>query len=420
MEIWSLFSGGFGLDLGLESAGYKTTLAVELDRHCCQTIAANRPSIQVLQRDVSGLTAAELRRERGYRGDVDLLVGGPPCQSFSSGGKRAALSDPRGNLIYQFLRLVSEIRPKTFVFENVGNIVTAALRHRAIKDRPGKHWSLKKYSDGEQGGLGSLDPDEQAGSAIGQILSDVGKLGYRITFSVVDAAEYGAAQHRLRFVMFAARDAEPPVMMTATHGTERRPFRTLRDAIADLTADPGPGSLYSPGTQQYFDLVPPGGNWRDLPEHVKPLAMGGSFLSGGGKTGFYRRLSWDHPSPTITGKANRKGTALCHPGETRPLSVRECARVQGFPDDWTFVGAANQQYQQIGNAVPVALGRAIGLSLKRASGTAFQKKRAVRDEHGMLEAALAKLRSYGRNKRSRRMIETDEDNDAASGVRRRA
>lgn len=401
-----------GLDLGLEQAGIRTTMAVEIDRWCCETIRANRPKLTLLSEDVTTLDAAALRKARRFKGDVALMIGGPPCQSFSPGGKRAGLSDPRGNLIYEYLRLISEVRPRFFVLENVANLVTAALNHRPIRDRPGQHWSLKSYEGNRYANHDDgapMQPDELSGSAIRQILRDVSRLGYRVKFGVVDAADFGAAQHRLRFIVFGGRDVEPPSLPTPTHGQSRPGLHrhvTLRDAIADLQRSPGPGSEYGPEMSRFFELVREGGHWRDLPPSLQREALGASYDAGGGKTGFFRRLAWDRPAPTITGKANRKGSAVCHPAQTRPLSVRECARIQGFPDSWKIVGATNQQYQQIGNAVPVALGYAIGkafapvLARRKPKGRKTAATDYRHDYEPMLQAAVARLRLSARNKRS--------------------
>src|SRR5438132_1348555 len=129
--VWSFFSGAMGLDLGIASEGLEPSLAVEIEPTFCETIAANRPELRMLQADVSKLSGDDLRRLTG-QDEVDLMVGGPPCQSFCPGGTRAALSDPRGNLIFEYLRLIGEVRPKRFVLENVANLVTAAIRHRPI------------------------------------------------------------------------------------------------------------------------------------------------------------------------------------------------------------------------------------------------------------------------------------------------
>lgn len=405
-EIWSLFSGAMGLDLGLEAAGLHPTLANELEPIFCRTIRRNRPELDLIEGDVSSLTAKTLRERRSFEGEVYLMVGGPPCQTFCPGGKRAALSDPRGNLIYEYLRLISDVRPRHFVLENVANLTTAALRHRPIAERPGQHWSLKKY-DNPQMLLGiddfAMEPDEQAGSALRQIMLDVRQLGYHINFGVLDSADYGAPQHRLRFVMLGSRDFPAPELPPPTHGADLIPYRTVRDAIEHLAADPGAHSEYTAPVRGVFAMIPEGKNWRALPPDVQRVAMGGSYASGGGKTGFYRRLAWGKPSPTITGRANRKGSALCHPAVDRPLSVRECAALQGFPQDWSFEGAMASIYTQIGNAVPVALGWAIGNALtaheaQAASGVAVP---IVTDWDGMMAAALSRLRAAARNTRTK-------------------
>ena len=401
--VWSFFTGAMGLDLGLESVGWKPSLAVEIEPVFCDTIRRNRPAIRVLEENIADLSASKLAAI-ARTDEVDLFVGGPPCQSFSTGGNRAALSDPRGNAIFEYLRLVSEVRPKMFVLENVANIVTAAIRHRPIDQRPGRNWNLSSYSsqqpalwdDGDD--VSALQEDELSGSAIRYLLRTViADLNYNVRFAVLNSADYGSPQKRLRFVMIGSRDGLPPRFMEPTHGPNAIPYFTVRDAIGDLEDDPGPGFSYLDSTKRYFALVPPGGNWRDLPPEIAIKAMGErSMNAGGGKTGFFRRLSWDGLSPTITGKPNRKGSAMCHPSDERPLSVKECARLQGFPDDWKIHGSVADQYQQIGNAVPVALGRAIGLSLLEPPPSS-----EVLNHDQMLISAIQTLRASARNTRSR-------------------
>lgn len=397
--VWSFFSGAMGLDLGLESAGFRASLAVEVEPTFCQTIRVNRPGIRVIESDVAALSGRGLAQLTG-ESEVDLMVGGPPCQSFSTGGKRTALNDPRGNAIFEYLRLVSEVRPAKFVLENVANLVTAAVRHRPIAERPGKSWNLAAYSSMQPSLFDTeedlpLDAEELSGSAVRYLLSTViAKLGYRIRFAILDAADYGAPQRRFRFVMLGARDESPPDFIAPSHGSLARPFMTVRDALWDLQDEPGPGSRYTPETEGVFDQVPPGGNWRDLPYEVAFRAMGPrSIQAGGGKTGFFRRLAWDSQAPTVTGKPNRKGSAMCHPAQSRPLSVRECARLQGFPDDWEIVGSVADRYLQIGNAVPIALGRAIGETLHQLPGGDTNI-----DE--MLFQATQRLRASARNRKT--------------------
>lgn len=403
--VWSLFSGAMGLDLGLARAGLAPAVAIENDPACEATMRANPwLSVKYLNEDIRKLAASDVRRIANYHDDVFLLVGGPPCQAFSPGGNREGLNDPRGNLIYEYFRFVRDIRPKFFVFENVANLTTAALRHRPIDQRPGKHWNLKTYEKSRGGKTNStaapMEDDELSGSALRYLLSEISKLEYKIVFGVLDAADYGACQHRLRFVMIGSRDGLPPRLPKPTHGNVPglHPYMTLRDVIWDLQEAPGHYYNYTPKFAELFRLVPPGGCWKDLPRELQRVALGNAFDSGGGKTGFFRRLSWDLPSPTITGKPNRKGSAMCHPAAIRSLSVKECSRIQGFPDNWMIAGTAEAQFRQIGNAVPVQLGEAIGRCL--LNGDYATENELNYDD--MLQVAITRLRSTARNKSARR------------------
>ena len=404
-EVWSLFSGAMGLDLGLEQVGLGASIALDINKNCRSTIEKNRPGIKVHpEGDVSQHSGDSLRQFASFDHDVFIMAGGPPCQSFSTGGKRAGLQDPRGNLIYTYLNLIGQVRPQYFVLENVANLVTAALEHRPIKDRPGRHWSLSKYSGSNaptEEGVEPLRPEELSGSAIRQILSDTAKLGYAVSFGVLNAAEHGAPQRRFRFVMIGARDSDvAPQMPVGEHGEGRKPIRTVRDAIGHLEANPGHHSVYTPKVAEVFAQVPEGGTWRDLPPNVAEAAMGKAYYSGGGKTGFFRRLAWDLPAPTVTGCVNRKASAMCHPAALRPISVREACALQGFPSDWEVTGSMSAQYLQAGNAVPVSVGRAVGEAiLHHYSGKVTEGAASF---EAQLQAASNKLRTSARNKRGRR------------------
>ena len=410
-EIWTFFAGAMGLDLGLEQAGLTPTLVNELERSYCETIRLNRPNLTLVEGDASSLSGDGLRKKRNFDGEVFLVAGGPPCQSYSSGGKRQALNDPRGGLVKEFFRLVGEIQPRYFIMENVANLATAALLHRPISERPGKRWSLKSYDTVKKAQLSFLDdeasvllPEEQSGSAIKALIQDVViPLGYHVNFGVLDAADYGAPQHRLRFIMVGSRDFPEPSLPVATHGPGLLPRATVRDAIWDLRSNPGPHSTYTPEMARFFELVPEGGNWRSLPLELHQEALGGAYNSGGGKTGFFRRLSWDKPSCTMTGKSNRKASAVCHPEETRPISAKECAALQGFPYDWHFAGATGQQFMQAGNAVPVPLGRAIGQAILEHDIKCKRKPKkiaAVNNLDHLIEASMKRVRAAGANNRT--------------------
>lgn len=395
-----------GLDLGIEASGIEVVGCCENDKWCCETIRKNRPSIRLYRDSITDLDPKSIARELGLN-DSFVLIGGPPCQSFSSGGNRAGLSDPRGNLVFEYFRFVRELQPAAFVFENVGNLLTAALRHRPIHLRPGKDWNLSKYSvSNATNGDGNLalEEDEMSGSAFRYLLDELHALHYSLTFGIVNAADYGAPQKRIRFIMFGFRDVGECGLPAPTHGeSTNTPHITLKDAIGDLVTNPGPHSVYTEKIAELFRKIPPGGNWRDLPISDQKLALGKSFYSGGGKTGFMRRLDWNEPCPTLTTKANRKGTALCHPEQIRPLSVHEYRRIQGFPDNWILCGAMNQQYQQLGNAVPVSLGEAIGRKVIQTLDEGKPKHEISKTELRVLtEEALTKLRSFAKNKRRKK------------------
>jgi DNA (cytosine-5)-methyltransferase 1 len=183
-------------------------------------------------------------------------------------------------------------------------------------------------------------------------------LGYRIAFRVLRAQYLDVPQKRERLIILCVRnDLDLPFLFPK----EKDYTISLRDALKDVPASDG--QKYPPKKEKVMLLVPAGGYWRDLPEDLQKEYMGGSYYLGGGKTGMARRLSWDEPSLTLTCAPAQKQTERCHPEETRPLSVREYARIQSFPDTWSFAGSVTSQYKQIGNAVPVNLGYHLGKCL---------------------------------------------------------
>ena len=414
-KVISLFSGAMGLDLGLEQAGLETAVCVEIDPVFCATIRQNRPDTPVLEADISHLDVDEVLGAAGLSsGEAFAVVGGPPCQSFSTGGLRQSIRDKRGSLFAEFFRVVDQAQPLYFVFENVAQLVTAAVKHRPISERPGQRWHLSSYKNES----GVLTAEEQAGSALDVILDEFDQLGYSLNFAVLNAADYGAPQKRLRFILIGSRiqhkvEFPEPTHAEHPHDNGLEQWQTLKDALDGLDEDQPMHSDYSPEFRRFFQLIPPGGNWRNLPDDLQREALGEkSYRAGGGKTGFFRRLSWEAPAPTIVGKPNRKSSAICHPEEIRPLSVREAARVQGFPDQWSFCGSMHKQYLQIGNAVPVQLGRAIGHRLLDAyqeyellDDASMGQERLHdwrSDRESMLTAANSVLRAAARNKRAKK------------------
>ncbi len=255
----------------------------------------------------------------------------------------------RGSLFMDFIRIVKEVQPRFFLMENVRGLLSASILHRPINQR-GKDYPL-------------LTADEMPGSALTVVLAEMKELGYNVIYNLLEAADYGVPQNRLRVVFIGSRDGEAmtfPLPKYSQDGKILPKWQTLRDAFTGLV-DPEPEFMaYSESRLKFLRLLKAGQNWRYLPEELKKEAMGGAYNSGGGKVGFYRRLSWDKPSPTITTSPHQKATDMCHPLELRSLTVRESARIQTFPDDWRFHGSVSSQYKQIGNAVPPMLAKEIG------------------------------------------------------------
>ncbi|WP_353931494.1 DNA cytosine methyltransferase [Okeanomitos corallinicola TIOX110] len=356
----SLFTGAYGLDLGLEKAGFKTISVVEKDKDAVKTIAINRPYLQesAVSREIEKVSSQQLLEEGGrvlklgralLPGEVDLVTGGPPCQPFSTAGKRGSVMDPRGSLFMDFIRVVKEVQPRFFLMENVRGLLSASLRHRPINQR-GKNYP-------------PLEPDEIAGAALQVVLTEMKQLGYNVVYNLLEAADYGVPQNRLRVVFIGSRDGENVTFPLAKYSKDGKilpKWRTLKDGLIDLIDNKPEFMSYSENRLKFLKLLTAGQNWRYLPEELKQEAMGGAYNSGGGKVGFYRRLSWEKPSPTITTCPHQKATDMCHPVELRPLTVRESARIQTFPDDWIFHGSISSKYKQIGNAVPVLLAQELG------------------------------------------------------------
>jgi len=359
IPVISLFSGAMGLDLGLEAAGFEVVVAIECDPHAAETIRINRPDLPVIQKKLEDVTSKEILEKAGLKVGGDfVVVGGPSCQAFSTAGRRESLGDAqgRGGLFREFIRVVRESKPRFFVMENVRGLLSAAIKHRTLKERGP--------------GFPELQPDEELGSALKLVTAELKALRYYVTFDLLNAADYGVPQARQRLVFVGSRDGENIQIPAATHSASGRDglpkWVTLRKALKGLKECEPAFYNFAPNKQKYLRLVPEGGNWRDLPEKMKEEALGKAYNSWGGRSGFFRRLAWDKPSPALTTRPDSKATILCHPTELRPLTVGEYARIQQFPDSWRFSGTVREQYKQVGNAVPLGLGRAIGLAIKKA------------------------------------------------------
>ena len=324
-----LFAGAGGLALGMEKAGFSHIMLNEVDHDACMTLIANRPGWNVVEQDVRTISFSSLRDK------VDLLTGGFPCQAFSYAGKQGGFGDTRGTLFFELARAAEEMKPKVIMGENVR-------------------------------GLAAHD----GGKTLATIKNTIKEIGYTLVEPrVLRAIMYQVPQKRERLLLIAIRDDLADKAEFRWPAPYHR-IMTLRDALYkgelyDCDVPTSPGQKYPPKKQMVLSLVPMGGYWRDLPEDVQIEYMGGSYHLEGGKTGMARRLSLDEPSLTLTCSPAQKQTERCHPTETRPLTVREYARIQTFPDTWHFEGSLSSQYKQIGNAVPVNLAWAVGRSLVR-------------------------------------------------------
>jgi DNA (cytosine-5)-methyltransferase 1 len=350
----SFFTGAMGLDLGLKKAGISTILASEIDPVTCKTIELNCPDITLVG-DVRNYTAQSIRvASRLAPGqDIDLVFGGPPCQAFSTAGKRKAFEDERGNVFLKFVDLILELRPRYAVIENVRGLLSAALVHRPHSHRGN--------------GFEPLASNEQPGGALYSIVATLRKAGYGVTFNLYNSANFGSPQIRERVVILCSRDGKKLPHLTPTHSDDPKwglpKWRTLKDALEGLPNEPCDYVRFPEKRLRFYRMLKEGQNWRHLPKELQQEALGNSFFAGGGKTGFLRRLSWSKPAPTLVTHPAMPATDLAHPEEDRPLSIQEYRRIQEFPDSLILAGSVIDQYRQIGNAVPTSLGEAIGRTL---------------------------------------------------------
>lgn len=324
-----LFAGGGGLALGMEKAGFKHVLLNEFDKAACNTLRYNRPNWNVVEGDIHEISFKD------YEGKVDFISGGFPCQAFSYAGNKAGFEDARGTLFFELARAVKEVKPKVFMGENVKGLYTHDKEHTF--------------------------------EVIKSVIAD---LGYTLVEpQILKAIQYQVPQKRERLILIAIRN-DIADKVTFHYPSPYIRVVNLRDAffkgvLYDCDVPESIGQQYPQRKKEIMAKVPMGGYWKDLPDDLQREYMKASYFMGGGKTGIARRLSLNEPSLTLTCAPAMKQTERCHPTETRPLTVREYARIQTFPDNWDFCGNMTAQYKQIGNAVPVNLAAAIGRSLIR-------------------------------------------------------
>jgi DNA (cytosine-5)-methyltransferase 1 len=339
----SLFSGAGGLDLGLEAAGWHCQYASDIDDAAVQTLQGNAGKAvwghRVLadtfieSADVSNLTGSSVLSKAGLtKGSVDLLAGGPPCQSWSSAGKQRGFDDPRGQLFNDFIRLANELDVRSLVFENVRGLLTAR------------------------------GPDGLHGSALLYIREKLRTAGFQTAVTLLNAADYGVPQRRVRLFVVGYRSGDEPAFPHPTHTSaeDQRllPWITLGDALSKLHAPSGDEVILPTASlEAQLRQLQPGKGVKSpgKPESTRP----------GGHWGYKQGAFLADPKlPARTVTANQQQDwVLDELHGIRRLCPRECAALQSFPEDWTFAGNRGTQYRLVGNAVPPLLARAVGEAL---------------------------------------------------------
>ena len=360
-KVIDLFAGVGGLSYGFaHDDEFEIIAANEILEPMAKAYSSNHPSVMMYNKDIKDFSLDDLTRDLGVKkGDIDIVVGGPPCQAYSTVGKRL-IDDPRGKLFQEYYRILKELRPKLFVFENVKGLLSM-----------------------------------QGGGLIKTIIALFESIGYHMQMRLLNAADYGAPQIRERVILVGTLDSKPFIYPKPTHynpelgkpkDSSLKPYVTLGEAISDLpsiktgesateySCDPqneyqrlmranAPAEIHEHEVPKnnaklvaIMEALPDGGSPKDIAEELRPNS---------GFANCYCRLWWDKPSTTITRNLGCPSSSRCiHPRDPRPLSTREGARLQGFPDDYIFCGKRGDKHLQIGNAVPTFLSRAIKDSVK--------------------------------------------------------
>lgn len=356
-----LFCGAGGLTEGLRQAGFHILAGNDFDEAAGKTYTSTHKEAHFFLAPVQDITAEQLLKATGLKkGELDCLVGGPPCQAFSVYNHKRGMHDERSHLFKEYLRLVEGLNPRWVIMENVTGITSV--------------------SNGE---------------AVKAIVHGLEKLGYFVEYNTLRTEDYGIPQERRRVVFMANRQGIPIVWPEKTHGTPQKPFTTILDAIGDLpilsngedngiqTYPVKPSCEYQETLRGTCELVhnhaaprlsniniqrmnhiPPGGSWRDIPFELLPDGMKKAKRSDHTKR--YGRMMWGKQSSTILTKCDIHWGAYIHPDQDRSITVREAARIQSFPDWFTFEGSRTEQYIQVGNAVPPLLGRKLGEAIIQA------------------------------------------------------
>ena len=358
-KVIDLFAGVGGLSYGFaHDKAFEIVAANEILHPMAVAYSLNHPSVKMYNMDIKDFSIADLTRDLGLKkGDVDVVIGGPPCQAYSTVGKRL-IDDPRGKLFQEYYRILSEVRPKVFIFENVKGLMSMS-----------------------------------GGELIKTIISLFRSLGYDVNIQLLNAADYGAPQIRERVILVGTLMGGEFAYPLPTHYNPEiekkdglKPYVTLGEALADLPVltNGGSATRYETSPQNDYqrlmrarepklladhnvskngehlvklmEALPDGGSPADVPEELRPAS---------GFANCYCRLWWNRPSTTITRNLGCVSSSRCvHPKQPRPLSTREGARLQGFPDDYIFYGSRSEKNLQIGNAVPTFLSQAIKEAVK--------------------------------------------------------
>lgn len=378
-----LFCGAGGITEGFRQAGFKCLAANDFNSWAMETFKLNHPDAMAVGGPIEHIDTGDLRRSLGVRrGDLAVLVGGPPCQGFSINAPERFVEDPRNSMFRHYIRFLDEFMPRRFLFENVPGMLSLA-----------------------------------GGRIFDQIIAEFTQRGYRVSAKILLAAHYGVPQVRWRLILLGARDGAGLEHPQPTHFYEARPNFTggatmtmrplplealslrpavdLRDAIYDLpelTAAAGdevssydrkPHSAYARqmrrDSKELFNHtsnalsrinlerlrhIPPGGSWTSIPFELLPAGM--QKAKRGDHTKRYGRPAWTDLSGTMMTKCDPHWGAVYHPEQQRTFSVRECARLQSFPDTYRFLGPRVAQYEQVGNAVPVLLSRTVANTIRQS------------------------------------------------------
>lgn len=328
----SLFSGGGGLDLGLSLAGFDFRYANDKVQYYCDTIYCNFPNCVTEAKDVRDLKVQEIK-ELIKANSISLIAGGPPCQAFSILGKRGAFSDLRGQLVFDYIRLIDDLKPEAFVFENVPGLLTL---------NGGEDWEKLYYYFQVQ-------------------------TGYNIYTSILNAADYGVPQIRKRIFVVGFRQPTeftfPNPEYRDSSNLDLLNHHLLGWLPAKLALEDVDGlynhdiRIHGDRVRSRYEKVPPGG--RDKIDHTD-------------------RINPEKPSRTVlVGSKAGGGRPHIHPYFPRHITVREAARLQSFPDWYRFLGTSTAQYRQVGNAVPPLLALAVGKSIKTALKSKTKRELAL-------------------------------------------